>query len=77
MPTSSKSPVVEKGSLRFTFPEPLYKAFSASSQYVIDIHPNGLRRIDSALLEKAEFMRELAKQVEAGKVEVIVRVVSE
>jgi hypothetical protein len=77
MPTSRKSPVVEKGSLRFTFPDALYKAFTASSPFVIDIHPNGLRRIDSALLEKAEFIRELAKQVEAGNVEVIVRAVSE
>ncbi len=77
MPISSKNPIVEKGSLRFTFPEALYKTFTASSPYVIDIHPNGLRRIDSALLEKAEFIRELARQVEAGKVEVIVRAVTE
>lgn len=77
MPTSIKSPVVEKGSLRFTFPEDLYKSFTASAQYVIDIHPNGLRRIDAALLGKAEFLRELSKQVEAGKVEVIVRAVVE
>ncbi len=76
MPTS-KSPVVEKGSLRFTFPDELYKAFTASGQYVIDVHPNGLRRIDAALLERAEFIRELAKQVEAGRVEVIVRAVTE
>ena len=77
MPVKIKDPVVEKGSLRFTFPEELYKSFAASAQYVIDIHPNGLRRIDSALLQKADFMRDLAKQVEAGKVEVIVRAVSE
>ena len=59
MPTSIKKPVVEKGSLRFTFPEDLYRTLTASAPFVIDIHPNGLRRIDAALLAKAEFIREL------------------
>ena len=77
MPPITKSPVVEKGSLRFTFPKELYEAFGASAAYVIDIHPNGLRRIDAKLLQQAEFIRTLAAQIEAGKIEVIVRTVSE
>jgi hypothetical protein len=73
---ANKGPIVEKDSLRFTFPKELHEAFSVTPSYVIDRYPNGVRRIDAKLLLEATFTRTLAAQVEAGNVEVVVRAVS-
>ena len=72
----NKGPVVERDSLRFTFPKELHEYFGGYTSYVIDRYPNGIRRIDAKLLEQAEFVRALAEQAAAGEIEVIVRVVN-